>query len=248
MPDDYNAFRKQRYRWAYGAMRIVRANADALFNPFNRELTLGQRWHFVTGWAPWFGDALGLVFLLMGLGWSAGLILDPVRFEFPIALFMLPSIGLFFFKIVQILALYKNRVPCGFMDRVGAAVAGLALSHSIGKAVWKGLLSNNLPFLRTPKMKNAPALIQGLVMSREELVLLALTWGALLGVGFGHHWATLETKLWCAVLFTQSLPYLASVSVAILAAMPAPAPKKVVVQVPQTQSVRLGNMHHAAGD
>ncbi|HQT47164.1 MAG TPA: glycosyltransferase, partial [Acidocella sp.] len=157
MPDDYNAFRKQRYRWAYGAMRIVRANAAALFNPFNRELTLGQRWHFIAGWAPWFGDALGLVFLLMGLGWSAGLILDPVRFEFPIALFMLPSIGLFFFKIVQILALYKNRVPCGFMDRVGAAVAGLALSHSIGKAVWKGLLSNNLPFLRTPKMKNAPA-------------------------------------------------------------------------------------------
>jgi exo-beta-1,3-glucanase (GH17 family)/cellulose synthase/poly-beta-1,6-N-acetylglucosamine synthase-like glycosyltransferase len=248
MPDDFNAFRKQRYRWSYGAMRIMRANWRALFSPFNHDLTLGQRWHFITGWVPWIGDALGLVFLVMGLAWSAGLIFDPVRFEFPIALFMLPSIGLFFFKIVQILALYKNRVPCGFMDRVGAAVAGLALSHSIGKAVWKGLLSNNLPFLRTPKMKNAPALIQGLVMSREELVLLVLTWGALLGVGFGHHWATLEAKLWCAVLFTQSLPYLASVSVAILAAMPAPAPKPVVVLAPKAQPVRLGDMHHAAGD
>ncbi len=248
MPDDYNAFRKQRYRWAYGAMRIVRANWRALFSPFNHELTLGQRWHFVTGWVPWFGDALGLVFLGLGLAWSAGLILDPVRFEFPIALFMLPSIGLFFFKIVQILALYKNRVPCGFADRVGAAVAGLALSHSIGKAVWKGLFSNSLPFLRTPKMKNAPALVQGLVMSREELVLLVLTWGALLGVGFGHHWATLETRLWCAVLFTQSLPYLASVSVAILAAMPAPAPKQVQAPARQAAPVRIGNMHPAAGD
>jgi exo-beta-1,3-glucanase (GH17 family)/cellulose synthase/poly-beta-1,6-N-acetylglucosamine synthase-like glycosyltransferase len=250
MPDDFNAFRKQRYRWAYGAMRIVRANASALFNPFNRDLTLGQRWHFVTGWLPWMGDALGLVFLVMGLGWSAGLILDPVRFEFPIALFMLPSIGLFVFKIAQILALYKNRVACGFMDRLGAAVAGLALSHSIGKAVWKGLFSNSLPFLRTPKMKNAPALIQGLVMSREELVLLVLTWGALIGVGFGHHWATLETKLWCLVLFTQSLPYLASVSVAILAAMPAKVAKKVAAPAPvRTRSpVRLPNMHPAAGD
>jgi exo-beta-1,3-glucanase (GH17 family)/cellulose synthase/poly-beta-1,6-N-acetylglucosamine synthase-like glycosyltransferase len=248
MPDDYNAFRKQRYRWAYGAMRIVRANWRALFSPFNHELTLGQRWHFVTGWVPWFGDALGLVFLGLGLAWSAGLILDPVRFEFPIALFMLPSIGLFFFKIVQILALYKNRVPCGFADRVGAAVAGLALSHSIGKAVWKGLFSNSLPFLRTPKMKNAPALVQGLVMSREELVLLVLTWGALLGVGFGHHWATLETRLWCAVLFTQSLPYLASVSVAILAAMPAPAPKQAAAPAKQAAPARIGNMHPAAGD
>ncbi len=248
MPDDYNAFRKQRYRWAYGAMRIVRANAAALFNPFNKELTQGQRWHFVTGWLPWFGDALGLVFVTLGLAWSLGLILDPVRFEFPIALFMLPSIGLFFFKIVQILALYKNRVPCGFMDRIGAAVAGLALSHSIGKAVWKGLFTNKLPFLRTPKMNNAPALVQGLVMAREELVLLALTWGALLGVGFGHHWATLETKLWCAVLFTQSLPYLSSVGVSILAAMPAKAPKPAALPAAARQPARLGAMHPAAGD
>jgi len=248
MPDDFNAFRKQRYRWAYGAMRIVRANAGALFNPFNRELTLGQRWHFITGWLPWFGDALGLVFLAMGLAWSAGLILDPVRFEFPIVLFMLPSLGLFVFKIVQILALYAKTVPCGLADRLGAAVAGLALSHSIGKAVWKGLFTKRLPFLRTPKMKNAPALVQGLVMSREELVLLALTWGALLGVGFGHHWATIETKLWCVVLFTQSLPYLASVGVSILAAMPARA--AMPVQAPVTQSVpsMLGSMHPAAGD
>ncbi len=248
MPDDFNAFRKQRYRWAYGAMRIVRANAAALFNPFNRELTLGQRWHFITGWLPWVGDALGLVFLALGLAWSAGLILDPVRFEFPIALFMLPSIGLFIFKIAQILALYANRVPCGLADRVGAAVAGLALSHSIGKAVWKGLFTNSLPFLRTPKMKNAPALVQGLVMSREELVLLVLTWGALLGVGFGHHWATLETRLWCAVLFTQSLPYLASVSVAILAAMPAPAAKSVSAPAMQVQKAPIATMHPAAGD
>lgn len=246
MPDDYTAFRKQRYRWAYGAMRIVRANAAALFNPFNKELTAGQRWHFVTGWLPWFGDALGLVFLAMGLAWSLGLILDPVRFEFPIALFMLPSIGLFLFKIVQILALYKNRVPCGFMDRIGAAVAGLALSHSIGKAVWKGLFTNKLPFLRTPKMENAPALVQGLVMAREELVILALTWAAALGVGFGHHWATLETRLWVAVLFTQSMPYLASVGVSILAAMPAKAVQKVAAPVAQKASAVA--FHPAAGD
>ncbi len=248
MPDDFNAFRKQRYRWAYGAMRIVRANWRALFSPFNHDLTLGQRWHFITGWLPWVGDALGLVFLVMGLGWSAGLILDPVRFEFPIVLFMLPSIGLFLFKIVQILALYANRVPCGLKDRVGAAVAGLALSHSIGKAVWKGLFSNNLAFSRTPKMKNAPALIQGLVMSREELLLLVLTWGALLGVGFGHHWATVETKLWCVVLFTQSLPYLASVSVAIMAAMPARRARAAALPVAQKLPARLTSLHPAAGD
>jgi exo-beta-1,3-glucanase (GH17 family)/cellulose synthase/poly-beta-1,6-N-acetylglucosamine synthase-like glycosyltransferase len=227
MPDDFAAFRKQRFRWAYGAMQIVRGHAGALLNPFNRELSLGQRWHFVTGWLPWVGDALGLAFLVMGLAWSVGLVLAPMRYEFPIVLFMVPSIGLFFFKLVQIFALYGAKVPCGWRDRAGAAIAGLALSHTIGKAVWKGLFIRSAPFLRTPKMENAPALVQGLVMAREELVLLALTWTAMVAVGWAHHLATWEAILWCAVLLTQSLPYLAAVGVAVVAAFPSRAVQRV---------------------
>jgi exo-beta-1,3-glucanase (GH17 family)/cellulose synthase/poly-beta-1,6-N-acetylglucosamine synthase-like glycosyltransferase len=230
MPDDFAAFRKQRFRWAYGAMQIVRGHAGAMFNPFNRDLTLGQRWHFITGWLPWVGDALGLAFLVMGLVWSIGLIAEPMRFEFPIVLFMLPSIGLFFFKIAQIFALYGAKVPCGFRDRLGAAVAGLALSHTIGKAVWKGLFIRSAPFLVTPKMENAPALIQGLVMAREELVLLTLSWAAMIGVAVAHHLATWEAILWCVVLLTQSLPYLAAVTVAVVAAFP--AGERRAVQLP----------------
>ncbi len=241
MPDDFGAFRKQRFRWAYGAMQILRGHAAAVFNPFNRELTLGQRWHFITGWMPWIGDALGLAFLVLGLVWSVGLIVAPMRYEFPIVLFMLPSIGLFFFKIAQIFALYGAKVPCGFKDRVGAAVAGLALSHTIGKAVWKGLFIRSAPFLVTPKMEGAPALVQGLVMAREELVLLLLTWAAMIGVGFAHHMATIEAQLWCAVLFTQSLPYLAAVTVAVVAAFPAQ------VRAPRALTAKAGALL-AAGD
>jgi exo-beta-1,3-glucanase (GH17 family)/cellulose synthase/poly-beta-1,6-N-acetylglucosamine synthase-like glycosyltransferase len=221
MPDDFAAFRKQRFRWAYGAMQIVRGHLGALLNPFNKELTLGQRWHFVTGWLPWVGDALGLAFLVMGLLWSVGLVVSPMRFEFPIVLFMVPSIGLFFFKLIQIFALYGAKVPCGWRDRAGAAIAGLALSHTIGKAVWKGLFIRSAPFLRTPKMEDAPALLQGLVMAREELVLLCLSWTAMVAVGWVHHLATWEATLWCAVLLTQSLPYLAAVTVSVVAAFPA---------------------------
>jgi hypothetical protein len=147
-----------------------------------------------------------------------------MRFEFPIVLFMVPSIGLFFFKLAQIFALYGAKVPCGWRDRLGAAVAGLALSHTIGKAVWKGLFIRSAPFLRTPKMEDAPALVQGLVMAREEAILLGLTWAAMLAVGFVHQLATPEAKLWCAVLLTQSLPYLAAVTVAIVAAFQAREP------------------------
>ncbi|MDA8050652.1 MAG: glycosyltransferase [Rhodospirillales bacterium] len=222
MPDDFSAYRKQRCRWAYGAMRITRAHWRALLSPFERGLTLGQRWHFLTGWLPWLGDGLGLLFLLMGLAWSVGLIVEPKEIEFPIILFMLPSLGLFVFKLAELLVLYRSRVPCRLADRLGAAVAGLALSHTIGKAVLKGLATNRAPFLRTPKMKDAPALVQGLAMAREEFLLLLLTWAAMIGVGAVHDLATWEVKLWCLILFTQSLPYLAAVSLSVVAALPAP--------------------------
>ena len=230
MPDDFAAYRKQRFRWAYGAMQICRGHWHALLSPFSRELTLGQRWHFVTGWLPWVGDALGLMFLVMGLVWSIGLIAEPKRFEFPVALFMLPSLGLFGFKLAQIMALYSSRVPCGWRDRIGAAVAGLALSHTIGKAVWKGLVIRSAPFCRTPKMENAPALVQGFVMAREELALMLLSWIAASGVAIAHRLATLEAKLWCAVLLTQSLPYLAAVVTSVVAALP--APKRAMLPAP----------------
>jgi exo-beta-1,3-glucanase (GH17 family)/cellulose synthase/poly-beta-1,6-N-acetylglucosamine synthase-like glycosyltransferase len=238
MPDDFNAFRKQRSRWAYGAMQICRRHWAALLSPFNRDLTLGQRWHFITGWLPWVGDALGLLFLLTGLAWSVLLIAAPERFEFPIVLFMLPSIGLFVFKIAQIMALYASKVPCGLKDRIGAAVAGLALSHTIGKAVWKGLLTKRAPFHRTPKMKDAPAFLRGLVMAREELALLALTWAALVGVATRPMPSTWESVLWCVVLLTQSLPYLAAVSVAMLAALP--APRRAVLPLPAAMTSAAG--------
>ena len=228
MPDDFAAYRKQRFRWAYGAMQISRGHFSAFFSPLNRELTLGQRWHFVTGWLPWVGDALGLAFLVMGLAWSVGLIVAPKSFEFPIVLFMLPSLGLFGFKLAQILSLYAHRVNCGLADRFGAAIAGLGLSHAIGKAVWKGLVIRSAPFLRTPKMADAPALVQGLVMAREEFFILALTWAALAGVAWRHEFATWEATLWCAVLLVQSLPYLAAVGISLVAAMPTRRPAAVL--------------------
>ena len=88
--------------------------------------------------------------------------------------------------------------------------------------MWKGLFIRSAPFLRTPKMEDAPALVQGLVMAREELVLLVLTWAAMGRGGRGaSHGRRGRPKLWCAVLLTQSLPYLAAVTVAVVAAFPA---------------------------
>ena len=235
MLGDFAAFRAQREREAYGAMRILRANADALFNPFNPELTSGQRWHVVAGWLPWIGDALGLVCLAMGLAWAAGVILDQAGFAVPIALFVLPSICLLAFKVAQLFTLSGRPGPRG---RIAAAVAELALSHSTGKAVWRGLFTNRPPG-RAAKMPDASAPVRGLAAVRQEFWLLLLIWAALLGVGLFQHGATPATKLGGAVLFAQSLPYLAAVGVSLLARpsrRPKPTAAKASVRPPDRRS------------
>ena len=217
MPDDFSTYRKQRYRWAYGAIQIAKGHLGSLFNPFRRDLTLGQRWHFVAGWMPWVGDALGLLFVALGIVWSIGLIFAPVSTEFPVVLFMLPSLSLFGFKLAQVLTLYSARVPCGLADRCGAAIAGLALTHTIGKAVLRGIFTKKLPFMRTPKMVKAPAFMQGFLMAREELTFLIAIWSSAAGVMAVHRNGTWEATLWVGILVVQSMPYLASVAVSLVA-------------------------------
>ncbi|HYL03141.1 MAG TPA: glycosyltransferase, partial [Steroidobacteraceae bacterium] len=52
MPDTFVDFKKQRFRWAYGAMQILKSHARALFLE-GGPLSAGQRYHFVAGWLPW---------------------------------------------------------------------------------------------------------------------------------------------------------------------------------------------------
>ncbi|MFC0410460.1 glycosyltransferase [Roseomonas elaeocarpi] len=272
MPDDFAAYRKQRHRWAFGAVQIVKGHWRALLNPFDRSLTQGQRFHFVMGWMPWFGDALGLLFVIGGLFWSLGLVLlplcNPLAYEglhaalqaklglgevfwsglrgvlqavglsneFPILLFMLPSLGLFLFKLAQIWMLYAARVSCGTGDRLAAALGGLALTHTIGKAVWQGFFKRRAHFARTPKMENAPALVQAFSTAREELILLALLWSAAAGVTVVHRAGTWEALLWTVILIVQSVPYMAAVSMAAVAAMPARQRSGVPGAVPATST------------
>ena len=108
--------------------------------------------------------------------------------------------------------------PCGFRGRRRGGGAGALARHRQGGVA--GAVHQHACLCADASVA------AGWRQRARSSGILLLCWGALLGVGIGHHWATLETKLWCAVLFTQSLPYLAAVGVAILAAMPPRPPKR----------------------
>ena len=61
MPDTFLDFKKQRFRWAYGAVLIMRQHLAQLLGLEKTGLTMGQRYHYVAGWLPWLADGFNLV-------------------------------------------------------------------------------------------------------------------------------------------------------------------------------------------
>ena len=223
VPDSFAGFTRQRFRWVFGAGQILRGYWKKLLFGRGTRLSFAQRYHFVAGWMPWMTDLLHVVFTAAGLLWSLGLIVAPKRFDYPLALFVVPALTLFGLKVFASLWLYTQRVPCTFRQRIGAAIAALALSYTVARGVMSGLLFKSLPFHRTPKRANAPALIEGIRMASSEAMFVLLIVMAAAGLIATGALDTVEGLLWVLMLGALSLPYVAAVILAVTAAMPARA-------------------------
>ncbi len=222
MPDTYIDFKKQRFRWAYGSMQILRHHAGALLG--RSGLTSGQRYHFLAGWLPWIADGFNLIFNVAAIGWSIGMVAAPHDIDPPLMIFSVLPLSLFTFKLVKLMHLYVSRVRANLRQTVAAALAGLALSHTIGVAILKGLITRNEPFFRTPKQAQPHRFAKALVAARTETALMLALWGAAFIVTkIPEEVGSPDLAVWMAVLLIQSIPYAASLLLSLASAFPLPA-------------------------
>ncbi|MEX5360876.1 glycosyltransferase [Pseudomonas guariconensis] len=227
MPDTFIDFKKQRFRWAYGAIQIIKHHAAALLRGKGSELTRGQRYHFLAGWLPWIADGMNIFFTVGALLWSAAMIIVPQRVDPPLMIFAIPPLALFFFKVGKIIFLYRRAVGVNLKDAFAAALAGLALSHTIAKAVLYGFFTSSMPFFRTPKNADSHGLLVAISEAREELFIMLLLWGAALGIYLVQGLPGADMRFWVAMLLVQSLPYLAALVMAMLSSLPKPGDEAV---------------------
>jgi exo-beta-1,3-glucanase (GH17 family)/cellulose synthase/poly-beta-1,6-N-acetylglucosamine synthase-like glycosyltransferase len=220
-PDSFAGYKRQRFRWVYGAVQIMKRHWSVL-SPFSRRsgLNLAQRYHFIAGWLPWFGDAISFIMNVLCIFWAIGMFLFPKYFGAPLYVLMLPPIGAFLFKLLHFLWLYSARVPCTFRQRLGAALAGTALTHTIASGILSGLLTSSKPFLRTPKCESKSAMIKGLMMARGEALMMAgLLTAVVIHLSFGND-QTEERLIWAVLLLIQTLPYAAALLLSLYSVMP----------------------------
>jgi exo-beta-1,3-glucanase (GH17 family)/cellulose synthase/poly-beta-1,6-N-acetylglucosamine synthase-like glycosyltransferase len=223
MPDTFIDFKKQRFRWAYGAMRILRAHAGELFGRKDSRLTAGQRYHFLAGWLPWLADGFNLIINFCALLWTALMVLWPGKIDPPLMMFSVLPLSLFVFKLAKLMHLYRVRVGAGIRQTIAASIAGLGLAHTIGTAVLKGLFTDNEPFFRTPKSAHHQTIAGALAACREELLMaMALLIGAF-AVAKIPVLDSPDLRAWILVLTVQSVPYASAVLASLISALPLPA-------------------------
>ncbi|MBP3861507.1 MAG: glycosyltransferase, partial [Pseudomonas sp.] len=222
MPDTFIDFKKQRFRWAYGAIQIIKRHTSSLLLGKDTELTRGQRYHFLAGWLPWVADGMNIFFTVGALLWSAAMIIVPTRVDPPLLIFAIPPLALFVFKVGKIIFLYRRAVGVNLKDAFAAALAGLALSHTIAKAVLYGFFTTSIPFFRTPKNADNHGFWVAISEAREEVFIMLLLWGAAVGIFFVQGLPSNDMRFWVVMLLVQSLPYLAALIMAFMSSLPKP--------------------------
>ncbi|MEX2616260.1 MAG: glycosyltransferase [Alphaproteobacteria bacterium] len=218
MPDTMRAYKMQRLRWAYGAMQILKRHWRWFLTGDDTKLTAAQRFHYVAGWLPWLTDAAGLVFTVAALVWTVLLSVLPNQ-DTPPVIVLIPALAAFAFRQWRILHLYRRAVACSAPKRWGAALAGLALNHTVAKAVLQGLATSGRPYQRTPKKRSGPQLVQALAMAGEETLMLALLTGAAILFAVMRAPLAAADGIWLAALAVMALPYAAALALTVVNAV-----------------------------
>jgi hypothetical protein len=210
LPDTFEAFKKQRDRWAAGGFQIVKKHWRR-FLPGESMLTSDQKREFAFGWLNWLGaETVGVLVAILNLLWVP--VVAFLGIAVPDKVLTLPIMATFAISVIHFVALYRRRVAIPPSEAAGAMVAAMAMQWTVARAVANGVLKEHLTFVRTAKGGGARK--KRAFPAFEEAIL-----GGLLIVGavivFGTNYERVrEINLFGWVLVVQSLPFLAAAGLA----------------------------------
>ena len=111
LPDTYDAFKKQRDRWAYGGLQILKKHWRR-FLPGASRLTRDQKREFALGWLNWLGaESVGVVVAILNIVWVP--VIAFLDIAVPDRILTVPIIASFVVSMAHFVTLYRLRVQTG---------------------------------------------------------------------------------------------------------------------------------------
>jgi len=213
LPDNYESYQKQRYRWAYGGFQIIKKHWRSLLPGSSAQLTREQKRGYGFGWLSWLGaESLGVVVAGLNLVWVP--IVAFAEIAVPDRILTIPILASFAVSLIHFLVLYRLRVSTTAGQMAGSVIAAMSVQWTVARAVATGLVKDHLPFMRTAKGgatrrgADFPAFWEAIFGS-----LLVLGAAVLVMTNYKQiH----EINIFAIVLMVQSLPFFAAVAIAAL--------------------------------
>ncbi len=207
MPLTFEALKGQRYRWCFGGIQILRMHLRSLL-PGRRtrqnHLSTGQRWAYLAGGLQWYGDLLGLAFLVFLLAGAANLATGGGELFRKLTAFLLATIPvLVVLGLVRAVALLRRGTGASWRDAIGAFFIWQSTSLVVARASVLGLFARKAAFLRTPKTSEQAKWWEALRANWAETVFALL--GAAGIAGALTQWHQLSGPLLAGLLLFPTL-------------------------------------------
>ncbi|HEY6861432.1 MAG TPA: glycosyltransferase [Pseudolabrys sp.] len=211
LPDSFEAYKKQRHRWAYGGFQILKKHWRR-FLPGGSRLTREQKREFTLGWLNWLGaESIGVAVAILNIIWVP--VVAFLDIAVPDRILTAPIIVSFIVSVAHFATLYQLRVRPRMGQLLGSVFAAMSVQWTVARAVGFGVIKDHLPFVRTSK--------GGMRRSTDFHAFWEAVLAGLLIVGAVVLVATnvkeiREINIFAVVLLVQSLPFVAAVGLAVI--------------------------------
>ncbi len=174
MPLNFEGLKKQRFRWCFGGVQVLRKHWEALMpwarwvDPTN-QLTGSQRYYYLLSGLQWFNEFLTMGFTMMLLissiailfGWGIGLLPMSGAVAVVPLVFLVLGLGRFLWAL-------RFRLKLTLPQALRAMGSFFSLSWVVTLASIQGLIQPRGIFLRTSKSKTESNLFQALIVTQWE--------------------------------------------------------------------------------
>jgi exo-beta-1,3-glucanase (GH17 family)/cellulose synthase/poly-beta-1,6-N-acetylglucosamine synthase-like glycosyltransferase len=212
LPDTFDAYKRQRQRWAYGGFQLLRKHWRRML-PRADGLTREQKREYGIGWLNWLGaESIGVVVALLNIVWVPFVAFATIAV--PDRILTVPIIASFTVSVVHFVVLYRLRVRASVGEMIGAVCAAMAVQWTVARAVGLGIVNESVPFLRTAKggsTRKGPDF-----SAFWEAVIAALLLLGALTLVLTNYKQVHEINIFAVVLVVQSLPFIAAAIIAAI--------------------------------
>ncbi len=215
MPLNFEGLKKQRFRWAFGGMQVLRSHWQKLLpaasnQEADNKLSFGQKFDYCSGGLQWFNNPITFLFTVI-------LLINSISYTFTQSVFLEPMAGagllapfvFIIFSLTRSLWALRVRLNCT-AEAFRAMLVLLSLTWVVTLACTLGLTKKAGVFLRTPKQKGERSLLRSLRIFNEEIIISLVCIGAVAALLVASQpsttvWLLGGQLMWQAFIYSASI-------------------------------------------